>query len=332
MNITEAPGSTLERLLIEVIDTGVAGLAAVSFAAERINPDPDRRKLSGRAPSPGVLARLTAPIMQVMFEGLTINGNNLGGLTVTYRPYWSHHPGRPQYSREVLTDEGVHRIEYRASYTLESSWRVGVEAIWPLRCTELCEEIAATYLTFGRAKCALAEYFTARVTAAQGTYVRARADLTQAWNDLAAIEALDERAPVPGYPSFQAQSLQRALLAHAHNTCSTAHWQPGPVGDSELDRTVAVVTDEWERAYDCLRDALPDDAAAVEVQQASENLITIVLDRVAIRLRAAHSDKHICLLGDHTCGLGEIDTFIAIARTFLTTLAASELSTPTGKL
>lgn len=92
-----------------------------------------------------------------------------------------------------------------------------------------------------------------------------------------------------------------------------------------------MVTDEWERAYDYLRDALPDDAAVAEVQRASENLIRIVLDRVAIRLRIAHSDKHVCVLGDHTCGLGDVDTFIAIARTFLTALAACELSTPTGQ-
>lgn len=330
MNIADAAGSTPERLLIEVIDTGVSGVAAVNFGAERTNPDPDRRKIDGRTPNPGALATLIAPTMQVTFQDLTINGNNLAGLTVAYRPYWSHPPGKPQYSREVLTDGGVHRIEYRASYTLESSWRVGIETIWPLRCTELCEQIATTHLTFDTAKSALAEYFTERVTAAQETYRRARAELTQAWNDLAAIEALDERAPVPAYPSFQAQALQRALLAHAHNTCTTAHWQPGPVRDSELDRTITVVTDEWERAYDCLRDGLPDEATAAVLQKAAENLIGIVLERVSKRLRVTHNDKHVCLLGEHTCGLGDIDTFIAIARTFLTALAASEISTPTS--
>lgn len=39
-----------------------------------------------------------------------------------------------------------------------------------------------------------------------------------------------------------------------------------------------------------------------------------------------------CNQRPETPHLGDVDTFIAIARTFLTTLAASELFTSTGKL
>lgn len=331
MNITEVPESTPECLLIAVADTGITGLAEVSFGAASFDPEPalyrpGLRWLPDKSP-----VGLTAPTVQLRFERLVINGNSPKGFSITYRPYRLYQPDRQRTSFEVLTDKGIRRVEYEVHIELDSIW-ARVPETRELRCHELCENVVATYLTFSRAKTALAEFFAGRATRAQNAYRRARADLTQAWNELAAIEALDERAPVPGYPALQAQSLQRALLEHAHNTCTTAHWQAGPVRDGELDRTVRVVTDEWERAYDCLRDALPEDAAAGVVQQASENLINIVLDRVAIRLRVAHSAKHICLLGEHTCGLGEVDTFIAIARSVLTTLAASELSTPTRKL
>ncbi len=329
MNITEAHGSTPERLLIEVIDTGVAGLAAVSFGAACFHPDPGWRRRGQRAPKDGSSELLIAPTIHLTFQRLNINGKSIAGYSDTYRPYRLDQPNGQRSVVEVLTHKGIHRIEYEVHSRLKPAWG-RFDDIRALRSTELCEKIAATYLTFDRAKSALAEYFTARVAVAQDTYVRARVGLTRAWNELAAIEALDERAPVPGYPSFQAQSLQRALLAHAHNTCSMAHWQPGPARDSELDRTVAVVTDEWERAYDCLRDGLPDEATADVLQEAAENLIGIVLERVLKRLRVAHNDKHVCLLGEHTCGLGDIDTFIAIARTFLTALAASEVSTPTS--
>lgn len=300
MNITEAPESTPERLFIEVIDTGVAGLAAVSFGAACFHPDPGWRRRGQRAPKDRSSELLIAPTIHLTFQRLSINGTSIAGYSITYRPYRLHQPDMRPGSFEVLTDKGIRSVEYQVHTKLVPAW-ARVEA---LRCHDLCENVVATYLTFSRAKTSLAEFFAGRATRAQDAYRQARMDLTQAWNELAAIEALDERAPVPGYPTFQAQSLQRALLEHAHNTCTTAHWQAGPVRDGELDRTVRVVTDEWERAYDCLRDALPVDAAAAEVQRASENLIDIVLDRVAIRLRAAHSDKHICLLGEHACGLG----------------------------